>query len=48
MLQIVTINYICPHCGYTWDDSFRMVANLSPLATCASCEEPVVGLLSDR
>ena len=48
MLQVVTLRYLCAVCGYTWEDSFRMVANLSPLATCANCEEPVVGLLSDR
>jgi len=45
MLQIVHISYLCAVCGYSWEDSFRTVANLSPTATCDNCEEPVVGCI---
>jgi hypothetical protein len=43
-MQLTVLNYICPACGYTWEDSFTD-CSVMPLCACPSCEQPVHGCI---
>lgn len=46
MSNIITINYCCPTCGHTWEDSVSVGA-MAGTCTCPNCEEQVQGSMED-
>jgi len=46
MSDILTINYFCPACGYSWEDTFSTGA-MAGTCQCPNCEEQVPGFMED-
>lgn len=42
-MQIMTLIYCCPVCGYSWDDTFSVSVTCGT-CECPSCESPVVAV----
>jgi len=45
MSNYLFINYFCPACGYSWEDSVEVSA-LVGTCNCPNCDEPVAGVTS--
>ena len=47
MTHFTTINYCCPACGHTWEESIPAGA-MAGTCQCPNCEEQVPGSMEDR
>lgn len=47
MNDMLIINYFCPACGYSWEDSIPAGAMVGA-CQCPNCEEQVPGSMEDR
>lgn len=41
MAYTATLQYVCPTCGHTWEDTFQFEPAVSGSCQCPNCEESV-------
>jgi len=46
MTHYLTLSYVCPHCGYVWEDNLTDTFIADSTCQCPSCEEPVCAVVN--